>query len=472
METEPIQPNNQPEDLKPDEIPQVPYGDTLKKKSFSRLSDISHNLGYITAGNITFPTTGWIKGGQTGYNTGTGFFLGYSTDNYKFSIGDGTEDNSLLWDGTDLKVKGQTFSYAPFFGDGSDGDVTISADTSLSRDMYYNNLTVSTGYTLNPNGYRIFVKGTLTIQSGAKISRSGNDGTAGGAGTDAPDYSNAGVGGSAGVGGAALSDGSIKGAVAGQDGVAGVDGVTAGNSSDIQGNYGNYANNGVDVDKSLTGDGVAGGKGGDGGAISGGVAAALGRSGGTAGVKTGTVYNYPRIASSAYLLYDFLPSGESLKSSAGSGSGGGAASGNAYSPSSQKVATGGSGGSGGSGSPGGIVVIFAYKIINDGEILAEGGKGGDGGDGGKGALLSGSDDGGAGGSGGGGGGAGGSGGVIILVYNQLTNSGTISAAGGIGGKGGKAGVTVLGGSSTEATAPQDGADGANGNNGVVIQLQN
>ena len=32
----------------------------------------------LYAGAITLDTNGLIKGGQTAYNTGTGFFLGYS----------------------------------------------------------------------------------------------------------------------------------------------------------------------------------------------------------------------------------------------------------------------------------------------------------------------------------------------------------------------------------------------------------
>lgn len=48
------------------------------------------------------------------------------------------------------------------FGSGIDGDVTISTNVFLSRDMYYNNLTVNSGYTLFTNGFKVFVKGTLT----------------------------------------------------------------------------------------------------------------------------------------------------------------------------------------------------------------------------------------------------------------------------------------------------------------------
>lgn len=66
-----------------------------------------------------------------------------------------------------------------FFGDGSDGDVVITNFTKLTRDMYYNNLTVYSGQTLDTGGFRIFVLNTLTLVDGARISRDGIDGVAG-----------------------------------------------------------------------------------------------------------------------------------------------------------------------------------------------------------------------------------------------------------------------------------------------------
>ena len=48
------------------------------------------------------------------------------------------------------------------FGNGSDGNVTISGTVTLTRDMYYNDLTIPSSTTLNPNGYRVFVKGVLS----------------------------------------------------------------------------------------------------------------------------------------------------------------------------------------------------------------------------------------------------------------------------------------------------------------------
>ena len=81
------------------------------------------------------------------------------------------------------------------FGDGSDGDVIISVNTTLTRDMYYQNLTINAGYTLDPSGFRIFVKDTLTIASTGLIARNGSNGSNG---TDAS-------GTSRGIGGAGVA---------------------------------------------------------------------------------------------------------------------------------------------------------------------------------------------------------------------------------------------------------------------------
>lgn len=48
------------------------------------------------------------------------------------------------------------------FGDGSDGAVVISTNTTLTRDMYYTDLTINAGQTLFTNWYRIFGTGTLS----------------------------------------------------------------------------------------------------------------------------------------------------------------------------------------------------------------------------------------------------------------------------------------------------------------------
>jgi hypothetical protein len=59
------------------------------------------------------------------------------------------------------------------YGTGADGDAVLDGTTtvlstapsssvySMTRDMYFNDLTINAGVRLAPNGYRIFVKGTL-----------------------------------------------------------------------------------------------------------------------------------------------------------------------------------------------------------------------------------------------------------------------------------------------------------------------
>lgn len=49
------------------------------------------------------------------------------------------------------------------YGPGTDGDVIVVSPISLSRDMYYNNLTLTSGAQIDTNGYRIFVKDTLYL---------------------------------------------------------------------------------------------------------------------------------------------------------------------------------------------------------------------------------------------------------------------------------------------------------------------
>jgi len=80
----------------------TPYISSLK---VGTLSAITINTGALSVSDsLTVGTLGNIKGGQTAYNTGTGFFLGYSGAAYKFSIGSSTK--SLLWDGSAFSVVG------------------------------------------------------------------------------------------------------------------------------------------------------------------------------------------------------------------------------------------------------------------------------------------------------------------------------------------------------------------------------
>jgi len=59
----------------------------------------------ISSGGILMNGGGAIRGGQSAYNSGTGFFLGYDTDAYKFSIGNAS-DQFLKFDGQDFTISG------------------------------------------------------------------------------------------------------------------------------------------------------------------------------------------------------------------------------------------------------------------------------------------------------------------------------------------------------------------------------
>jgi len=79
---------------------------TAGKINVTNLEAVSTATGDLSVdGDLTMGTTSAILGGQTAYNTGDGYFLGYSSGDYVFSIGDGG-DNSLTWDGSTLTVKG------------------------------------------------------------------------------------------------------------------------------------------------------------------------------------------------------------------------------------------------------------------------------------------------------------------------------------------------------------------------------
>lgn len=54
-----------------------------------------------------------------------------------------------------------TFIPDPIYGSGKDGNYTASANMSLTRDMYYNNLTINNGVHVNTAGYKVFVRNIL-----------------------------------------------------------------------------------------------------------------------------------------------------------------------------------------------------------------------------------------------------------------------------------------------------------------------
>lgn len=303
-----------------------------------------------------------------------------------------------------------------FFGDGSNGVGVADGTTSiagiapstsiytLTKDVYFTDLTISTGVTIRPNGYKIYCTGTLTMNGTAKIERNGNAGGNGGNG-------GIGVTGTGGTAGAALAAGSLIGSEAGAAGQVSLQTGGAANNG-IPGNPGNNVSN------SLGGNGVSGG------ASNGGSGGSSGGSGGTA-----TAANIKLMPGwSLQYLLDITSTGATVKYTNSAGAGGGASGG------AQAVAGANGGGGGGGGSAGGIIAIFAKIIIigASASITAIGGVGGNGGSGANGT---------------GGGGGGGNGGIVIMAYYSLTNSGTITLTGGNGGTGGTAGTNGTTGTS-------------------------
>jgi len=323
-----------------------------------------------------------------------------------------------------------------YFGDGGDGDVVIATNTDLAADMFYNNLTINNEVTLNPNGYRIFVKETTTFIGTGKIARNGNNGV---------DQ----------TGGAALADGTIKGAYGGGNGGSGGE-YSGGGSAGYPGTAGS---NSTSISN------LAGSAGGDGGDANIG-AAKVGGTGGAGGTSAGEnavfesqermilttvsldTENIQRI--SRISIVKGVSSGETLSMTASSGGGGGGAT-----DGNESVA----GNGGGAGGNGGIVYL-ASKSINtvngNNYIEAKGGNGADGTDASDSTPRTS--------AGGGGGGAGGNGGLVILIYQYLVGSGSIDVSAGLGGDGGAKGPT-----NTESTG--NGDDGADGKTGKYIKVK-
>lgn len=175
---------------------------------------------------------------------------------------------------------------ASCFPAATDGNATISSDTTLTKDMFYDTLTVNLGSTLFTNGFRIFAR-TAIVCNGS-IDRSGNNAT-GIAATAALTAGSVGVGTAGGAGGTAA--GAAGGASATSLGGAGGAGGATGSAGGAGGanTLNTAANGGVEsfqiYDNARTGRNVAGtqvtyGSGGGGGAGDGTAGGAGGGGGG------------------------------------------------------------------------------------------------------------------------------------------------------------------------------------------------
>lgn len=348
-----------------------------------------------------------------------------------------------------------------FFWNWQDGNVTIaSGTTTLTRDMFYNNLTLQTGSILESAWFMIFVAGTLT-QEGTGYIR--NNWGAGGNWGNGGNGSN-GVNGTGGAGGAAWASASGGTLPAG---LAWVAGGAGGAGNTVTGSNGAAWTNGIAAINALGSNGVTWGLLGGGGwdaSGSGGTAWAYG----TAGVATIskskiTDFNAARNFA-CFVSGTFTQFQNNAGNGAAGGGGGGAWNNNGTGGDGRG---GGGGGGGGSGGNGWAIAVFAKTIVTASNTLlqAKGGSGGNGGNGGNGGGWATQF-----GVGGGGWGSkwnGGNGWLIVLVYKTLS-SGTIvtDVTAGASGTNGSGGTGISPGSNGTAATSTTGTEVA----GQVITI--
>lgn len=319
------------------------------------------------------------------------------------------------------------------FGDGSDGDVTISGTTTLSRDMFYDDLTVDVGGRLFGGGIRIHVAGTLTLNG--TIHADGNDGANALNGTNATaacSSAQAGTGTGnnyftgSNPGGAGASTGGVGNSTSST--IAPTVGTAAGGTASTT-----TGNNGTDSSASW---GRAGG-----GASGGGFVGTPSGAGGAGGGSTqfGTTVALADIHDFNALYLGHPASVSTNFVGSGPGGGGGSCGKDTVNPTMKEP--GGGGGGGGAAS----VMILARHIVVGGSGMMTA-IGGDGGTGGSCGTHTGD-------AGGGGGGGGGSGGAVwfVLGSGTMPADANFDISGGVGGTGG--------------TACAGGANGGNGGHG-------
>lgn len=290
-----------------------------------------------------------------------------------------------------------------YFGSGADGDATISSAITLTRDMYYRNLTLAAGAAINVASFRIFVSGILDVTS-APTGAIQNNGVAGGdaAGINA---------GAAAV--AILTAGKTWSNTAAAPAAGKAGGTTVGTAG------------GANPAVVHVCGGHCGATGGAGGTGSSGIGGVVGTD--AAATATQTIYCTPVLSPSMPNTPGIGVSGPSGGSGGGDGTAGG--------------------GSGGGGIGGYMIGIWARKILrssantNAGIIQAKGGRGGNG------AAPAGGN------RGGGGGACGCGGGNIYIMCGELDGSAqpnAIDVSGGAGGNGGAGTGTGTAGQGAQA----------------------
>jgi hypothetical protein len=182
------------------------YGNIFPDDILGRIRDLEDAINQLTGGTYGKVT---VAGDVTGLSDDT------TVERLQGSAVSSAAPSSgqvLEWDGSAwTPTAPDAVPDWNLFGDGFDGDATISTTTTLTQDKFYDDLTVTSAGTLNSGGYRIYVKGTLTIDSGGVIANDGSSATSRTGASGAPagtDNSNSLFSGGAGANGGNFSNGS------------------------------------------------------------------------------------------------------------------------------------------------------------------------------------------------------------------------------------------------------------------------
>lgn len=128
---------------------------TAAKINVTQLSAITADMGTLTAGTITLPSGGFVRSGQTTYDTGTGWFIGNPSGTPQLSIGN-SAGQKLTWDGTTLSLVGNLT-----VGNVLTAAETVSAGNACAMGFYQSDGGVLIDTSSSSNGNT--TAGTLTI---------------------------------------------------------------------------------------------------------------------------------------------------------------------------------------------------------------------------------------------------------------------------------------------------------------------
>ena len=166
-------------------------------KEYLLVSDPAYYQGDPSQGQFELAADQWVKSGQTDFDTGTGFWLGVTSDGTpKFSIGN-SAGNKMTWNGTALSITGVITATSGTIGGWTIGSTTITGG-SVTLDSAGNIRAGQTAYatgtgfwlgvdsstpkfsvgsatkSLSWNGTNLTIDGTITITGGTQLQGGGS----------------------------------------------------------------------------------------------------------------------------------------------------------------------------------------------------------------------------------------------------------------------------------------------------------